>query len=535
MTPEAKIWLILKNLNDALAITPSETLSLLNAKELEKLINREDHEQILGKLVKDYKVIDIKEKPNYKKQFFYKFKLTDRDKYEKILKDAHTNYFGSIGMLTGDNFLSVVDVSADIMNGLQMVKEEEIIIQLLPTICRFSNLMPADSVNLRDRYCDLRFKAIGYLKDNGHIESFKLLKQDYGNFHRWDFEVKISLNRIRFTKFYEQLVKTYDRRIKFRSEEQEIKKEDEALDYTNTASRRAWGKKWETLQIIWTIYESNNKNNQLLVPIKKLTIKSRAAFEIDGILAGFKNECCFNWHRGTKNYEIKNINHNQLAETYKKTELIYGKFAKIYQERTGNKNISDSQRTIQEVKITGMPELKIKGFEEKVILQKPKNKRIQLRNFPKDLKWEEITMRFLNDHEVILEVQESTYQTNYEEMGFQDETKKLPNKQWKFLNLLAIKNGEVSWENNKDLSLKRINSIKKQKQLLTEALKAYFQIKDEPFLDYKKEKAYKIKINLIPETNSTTSLKEKRSYKNDKDDLGIEEYRKEQSPEVYEK
>ena len=39
-----------------------------------------------------------------------------------------------------------------------------------------------------------------------------------------------------------------------------------------------------------------------------------------------------------------------------------------------------------------------------------------------------------------------------------------------------------------NLSLQQINSIKKQKQLLTENLKAYFQIyNDEPFYDYKKE------------------------------------------------
>lgn len=175
----------------------------------------------------------------------------------------------------------------------------------------------------------------------------------------------------------------------------------------------------------------------------------------------------------------------------------------------------------------------IRGFEEKVVLQKPKNKKIQLRKFPSNLLWEEISIQFLNEHEVIIKARKETLQTTYEAMGFQDEKKKLPNKQWTFLNLLAIKNGEVSWENNQDLSPEQKGSIKKQKQLLTEALKAYFQIKDEPFLDYKKEKAYKIKINLIPEANSAADAKEKEIIENE-DNLGIEEYRKKQSPEVYE-
>lgn len=142
----------------------------------------------------------------------------------------------------------------------------------------------------------------------------------------------------------------------------------------------------------------------------------------------------------------------------------------------------------------------IRGFEEKVVLQKPKNKRIRLRNFPPDLRWEEISIQFLNEHEIIIRARNETLQTTYEAMGFQDEKRKLPNKQWQFLRLLALKNGEISWESNQNLPLKQINSIKKQKQLLTEALKAYFQISDdEPFHDYKTEKAYRIKLTLTPE------------------------------------
>ena len=142
----------------------------------------------------------------------------------------------------------------------------------------------------------------------------------------------------------------------------------------------------------------------------------------------------------------------------------------------------------------------IRSFEEKVVLQKPKNKRIQLRKFPSDLKWEEILIHFLNEHEVIIKARNETLQSTYELMGFQDEKKKLPNKQWQFLRLLALKKGEISWENNQNLPIKQINSIKKQKQLLSEILKAYFQISNsEPFADYKKEKAYKIKITITPE------------------------------------
>jgi hypothetical protein len=170
----------------------------------------------------------------------------------------------------------------------------------------------------------------------------------------------------------------------------------------------------------------------------------------------------------------------------------------------------------------------IRNWEEKVVIPKPKNKKLQIRNFPKDLRWEEITMTFLNDHEVIVEAKKETHQTTYQAMGFQDEKRKLPNKQWTLLMLLSTQGGSISWENANKLNLRQINAIKKQKQSLSEALKAYFQIESDPFMDYKEEGAYKIKINLIPENKSELPLKE-----NDKNS-DIEKFRQEQSPSKYE-
>ena len=174
----------------------------------------------------------------------------------------------------------------------------------------------------------------------------------------------------------------------------------------------------------------------------------------------------------------------------------------------------------------------IRGFEEKVVLPKPKNKKIQLRKFPSDLRWEEISIQFLNEHEVIIKPRNETFQSTYELMGFQDGKRKLPNKQWIFLRLLATKNGELSWENNNTMTLKKINAAKKQKQLLADSLKAFFQIGDDPFEDYRKEKAYKIKINLILEADPKERLNEDE-IDGDNDDLGIKESLKQQAPEVY--
>jgi hypothetical protein len=144
----------------------------------------------------------------------------------------------------------------------------------------------------------------------------------------------------------------------------------------------------------------------------------------------------------------------------------------------------------------------IRGLEEKVVMQKSKNKKIHLRKLPNGTRWQDITIKFLNGQEAIIAAKGETFQTNYVEMGFEDEKKKQPNSQWSFLKLLASKNGELSWDNNNDMSQKQINSAKKQKQTLADALKTYFQIDEDPFENYRTEKAYKIKIILTPEDDS---------------------------------
>ncbi|MFA5158003.1 MAG: hypothetical protein WC451_02345 [Patescibacteria group bacterium] len=207
---------------------------------------------------------------------------------------------------------------------------------------------------------------------------------------------------------------------------------------------------------------------------------------------------------------------------FKKIDSYIARYGVSKPEDQKTNNYEPLHVVIDEIK----KEVPIRGFEEKIILQKPKHKKIQLRNFPKDLKWEEITIQFLNGQEVIIKYREKIHQTTYEEMGFQDGRKKLPNKQWEFLEGLSKTGGELSWKNSN-----ASDKGKKHKQILRESLRAYFQIdNEEPFYDYKQENCYKLRIKLIPETDIETITKEQGIYEND--DLGIEEYRKEQAPEI---
>jgi hypothetical protein len=185
---------------------------------------------------------------------------------------------------------------------------------------------------------------------------------------------------------------------------------------------------------------------------------------------------------------------------------------------------AQSKPTITQIEIVKFPELAIKGWEQNVVMPKPKDKKIQLQSFPKDLKWEQITITFLNGQEVIIKAQNKTLQTTYDLMGFQDEKKKLPNKQWELLLELSKRNGEMDWKNNQNLSQKEIDAIKKRKQNLSDSLRAYFQIQDSPFADYEKEKKYRIMINLIPENSQIDD--------EPKDHLGVKEDLKEMSPQI---
>jgi len=147
-------------------------------------------------------------------------------------------------------------------------------------------------------------------------------------------------------------------------------------------------------------------------------------------------------------------------------------------------------------KIEVINQLDVKGLEEKVILQKPK-KEIVLSKFPDGLKWAETTLTFLNEQEVHINAKGKVIQTDFEQMGFKDERKKAPNVQWSFLVLLAKKDGELSWDNNKSIPIKEINKFKKRKELLSSSLSHYFQITEDPFFDYKEVKGYKIKMTLV--------------------------------------
>lgn len=119
-------------------------------------------------------------------------------------------------------------------------------------------------------------------------------------------------------------------------------------------------------------------------------------------------------------------------------------------------------------------------------------------NLPFGTKWENLSIKFRDGHNVdIFLGNKLIAKTDYKKMGFENKKTRNPNIQWDMLRILSSVNGELSFD-----GAKVITNGKKRKQYLSDSLKDYFGINSDPFYSYKKEKSYRIKINLIPENKS---------------------------------
>lgn len=201
-----------------------------------------------------------------------------------------------------------------------------------------------------------------------------------------------------------------------------------------------------------------------------------------------------------------------IFEAMKRAEEVYSRFLKSYQPEIRDVFISPrnysraflTNEDIDTISEKTVEKIMEKFKEIKTTDQSTKKKIIAL-NIPVNTKWENITVKIFNENNVTILIGNNKYETNYKKMGLEDNRKGCPNKQWWFLELLSVRGGVLSWEDFKrdnrisNLSLKDINKFKKTKQLLANSLKNCFQINEDPFCLYKKEKAYRIKINLIKE------------------------------------
>ena len=132
----------------------------------------------------------------------------------------------------------------------------------------------------------------------------------------------------------------------------------------------------------------------------------------------------------------------------------------------------------------------------------PSTKEVYPVRVPPGTTWEDITIKFSDEHNVKIAVRGQVHHFDYKQMGFEDLRRHLPNKQWDLLKLLALRKGELVWGDPASHV-----SVKKKKERLSKALKAFFQVAEDPFHPYSHpdpsmphiyKKSYQIRITLDP-------------------------------------
>ena len=161
------------------------------------------------------------------------------------------------------------------------------------------------------------------------------------------------------------------------------------------------------------------------------------------------------------------------------------------------------------------------------------NEKSQTSNeFPVNLKWENIIIKFVNGTDVEIRLKNGSRfhrKSDCKEMGLEDKKSHKPKKAWKFFQILAAVNGSLSWKDNIKVSLKERENFQKRKEELAKVLIAYFGIGEDPFETYHKKDGYKIKVQLTPEVATIKKESSKDPY------ADLKEMMDEQQPSVLDK
>lgn len=171
------------------------------------------------------------------------------------------------------------------------------------------------------------------------------------------------------------------------------------------------------------------------------------------------------------------------------------------------------------------------GFNS-VAQNKKENKYKFPYKIPAGTRWENFTLKFEGEENILIKVKQLKHHTNFKEMGLIGKgNNPNPSEAWTLLKVLSQRNGELAIGDPKAKA-----KYKKQKELLTKSLQNYFSLDYDPFYPYasspeKSGDSYKIKMTLIPSIKGEGVNKEVV----DEDTLGINEFIEEEAPSVYTK
>ncbi len=180
---------------------------------------------------------------------------------------------------------------------------------------------------------------------------------------------------------------------------------------------------------------------------------------------------------------------------------------------------------IFKLEISKMPELKIQGLENLSSNNKESKYKFP-HKLPAGTEWKNFTFQFEDDENIYIQVKQYKHYASYKEMGFIGKGKNpKPSEAWTFLKVLATQNGELSIQD-----AKAKQKYKKQKEILSKALKTYFTLESDPFFPYDESRSYRIRMTLIPP--QTSSLNNLKPNSDKSEGFGLDDYYKEQAREV---
>lgn len=199
-----------------------------------------------------------------------------------------------------------------------------------------------------------------------------------------------------------------------------------------------------------------------------------------------------------------------------KVQKVISEAMVLLSEIAAKRKGADAAGTESTVKmeIVKMPELQVRNLDDAPIVKG--KKRVHLPKF-KATDWAKITIRFIDEQNVVIIADKKQVPSDYEALGFSDEKRGKPNTAWAFLLGLA-KNGGTTQALPKPIP----DNIKQQKKQLSDRLKTIFKNDTDPFYDPTDTGAYRVKITLIP------PIEEKES----RDTLGTREYLEETMTEI---
>lgn len=183
---------------------------LLQLQDDEKIIKVDKKVTSQGKF--DQKVDIVSGSKNY-------FQIDILDTFDEWYENYLLKHKTSVSNIDYINMLRIYDVVLDINEQIQLTNKTTVTIHLLPSLIRFSALFPADTIGMRDKYCETRWDSLKYLQEQGIIQEFR----HNDAFHRWDTEVTVILVSLtKFDDFYRVIQSEYVKRNKEAEKREEV-------------------------------------------------------------------------------------------------------------------------------------------------------------------------------------------------------------------------------------------------------------------------------------------------------------------------